>query len=95
MNQNGKPPTDAQRRKLCELLHHAIVEIRLLGRAGKADQAADLADAIHNLPSGMWRDDFSLRCLRDNFLAPYQQRYPDERVWNYVALVDGVLGMGD
>lgn len=42
----------------------------------------------------MWRDDFSLRCLRDNFLAPYQQRYPDERVWNYVAMVDGVMGMG-
>ena len=93
MNQNGKPPTDAQRRKLCELLHHAIVEIRLLGWAGKAGQAADLADAIHNLPSGMWRDDFSLRSFREDFLAPYQQKYPDGRIWNYVALVDGAIAL--
>jgi len=28
-------PTDAQRPKLCELMHHAIVEIRLLGSAEK------------------------------------------------------------
>src|ERR1051325_6485709 len=83
MDQNGKPPTDAQRRKLCEMMYYAFVEVRLLGWAGKAEQAADLADAFHNLPRGMWQDDFSLQFFRDSFVAVYQKKYPEDRVSDY------------
>ena len=60
--------TNTQRETLCELLHHALVEIRLLAGAGKAAQAADLADAFHNLPKAMWSEEFSLELFRGAFL---------------------------
>jgi hypothetical protein len=86
--------TDAHRRKLCELIHFAFVEIRLLGSTGKAEQAADLADAFHNLPKEMWKEDFSLEYFRDAFLLEYQEKYPDERIRNYIALVNNMLATG-
>jgi hypothetical protein len=47
--------TDQHRKKLCHLLHHALIEMRVLGWAGKSGQAADLADAFHELPKDMWQ----------------------------------------
>ena len=87
--------TDDHRRKLCDLMHYAFVEIRLLGWAGKAEQAADLADAFHNLPTGMWDDDFSLEFFRDSFLAAYQEKYPEGRVRDYVGVVNQILAEGE
>ena len=54
MHSDAKPMTDAQRKKLSEMMYWAFLEIRLLGSGGKAQQAADLADAFHNVPTGMW-----------------------------------------
>jgi aminoglycoside phosphotransferase len=65
--------------------------MRLLGWAGKAQQAADLADAFHNLPTGMWQVDFNLQLFRDAFLVPYQQKYPQGRARDYVAMVDEII----
>src|SRR5262245_12280316 len=42
--------TEQQRQELCRMLFNALLEIRGLGSQGKAQQAADLADAFHNLP---------------------------------------------
>jgi hypothetical protein len=46
--------TDEHRKKPCHLLHHSLIEMRMLGWAGKSAQAADLADAFHNLPKDMF-----------------------------------------
>lgn len=95
MHSDGKLPTDAQRRKLCEMMHMAFVEMRLLGWGGKAEQAADLADAFHNLPTDIWSEDFSLQFFRDSFLGVYQRKYPVGRTRDYVAMVDEIIAMQD
>jgi hypothetical protein len=71
------------------------VEIRLLGSTGKAEQAADLADAFHNRPRGMRRENFSLEYFRDAFLVDYQEKYPDQRIKNYIAVVNRMLDEGE
>lgn len=95
MNPDAKLTTEAQRQKLCEMIQQAFIEIRLLGWGGKAEQAADLADAFHNLPRDMWRDDFSLQFFRDAFLVAYQKKYPTRVVRDYVAMVDEIIAMRD
>lgn len=49
-------PTPAQRELLCGMIQRALVQVRNLGWAGKADQAADLADAFHNIPVEMYNE---------------------------------------
>lgn len=95
MHPDAKLPTDAQRQKLSEMMHQAFIEMRLLGWDGKAEQAADLADAFHNLPRDMWQIDFSLQFFRDAFLAVYQKKYPVRLVRDYVAMVDEIIAMRD
>ena len=95
MHPDAKLPTDAQRQKLSEMMHQAFIEMRLLGWSAKAEQAADLADAFHNLPRDMWRDDFSLKFFRDSFLATYQRKYPEGRYRDYLAMVDEIIAMRD
>jgi len=46
--------TDEHRKKLCQLLHHALTEIRMLTERRKTRRAADLPDAFHNLPKEVW-----------------------------------------
>jgi hypothetical protein len=77
------------------MMHYAFIEMRLLGWGGKAEQAADLADAFHNLPTDIWRDDFSLQFFRDSFVGVYQRKYPESRVRDYVAMVDEIIAMRD
>ncbi|MBI5367873.1 MAG: hypothetical protein HZA54_12610 [Planctomycetes bacterium] len=91
MHADARLPTDEQREKLCAMMGDAFLEIRMLGWTGQAQQAADLADAFHNVPRGMWSDEFSLRFLRDAFLSPYQEKYA-ERSFDYVAKVDEIIG---
>ncbi len=93
MPDDPKRLTDQQKRQLGRMLQLAFCEIRLLGWDGKAEQAADLADAFHNLPVDMWLADFSLVSFRDIFLAGYMERHPDTRRINYVALADEILAM--
>jgi hypothetical protein len=75
-------------------MYDAFLEVRYLGWAGRATQAADLADAFHNLPNGMWRDDFSLVLFRDNYLLRYETKYrPDGPIRTYVKAVDAIIAM--
>ena len=87
--------TDVQRKKLCELMAFAFLEIRKLGWDGKSEQAADLADAFHNLPKDMWKKTFSLEEFRDSFLKVYQKKYLKKRIRDYVAAVNEILAMGE
>ncbi len=85
--------TNAQRKKLCELMHFAFIEIRHLGWSGKAEQAADLADAFHNLPKDMWKEDFALEQFGDLFLKDCQTKYPHGKIQNYLAQVRKIIAM--
>lgn len=72
------------------MLHHALVEIRMLAGSGHGQQASDLADAFHNLPQEMWCDYFSITFFRDAFLYPYCQKWPQRKVYNYIAMLEEV-----
>ena len=63
-----------QRRALSRLAYVAFCDMRMLGRAGKCEQVADLAEAFHNLPLMLWAEDFSMKCQRD-FLQRYQNKH--------------------
>lgn len=71
------------------MLTCALVEIRALGYQGRLEQATDLADAFHNLPAHLWSEDFSFSFFR-LFLQSYQQKYPEEVTFNYIAMLDGI-----
>ena len=94
-SKNDWPPPDArllterERQELCKMLFNALLEIRMLGNEGKAEQAADVADAFHNLPIYLWSDKFSLNFFR-NFLEEYQQKYQEVGCYNYVKMLDEV-----
>jgi hypothetical protein len=60
---------------LCEMLHRALIEIRILGWGGNAEQAAALADAFHELPLLLHSQNFDWRFFRQ-FLHSYQSKYP-------------------
>lgn len=81
-------PTPTQREALCNLLHYAFVELRLLGWAARADQAADLADAFHNLPKEMWGwGNFNWDMTR-GMLEAYQAKWHGHTQFDYVAMLD-------
>ena len=83
--------TEQERQELCKILFSALLEIRALGFEGKAEQAAYLADAFHNLPIYLWSDQFSLSLFR-KFLEGYQQKYQDVGCYNYVKMLDEMTG---
>jgi hypothetical protein len=81
--------TEQERRRLCRMPFNALLEIRGLGNEGKAEQAADVADAFHNLPVYLWSDQFSLSVFR-SFLEEYEQKYQEVGCYNYVKMLDEV-----
>lgn len=86
---DAKMPTDLQRERLCRMLFNALIEIRILGWQGKAEQAADLADAFHNLPIYIWSEDFSLDFFR-KFLESYQKKHKNQLFYNYLKMLDQI-----
>lgn len=78
MEETIQRPTPPQVRLLCEMMHRAFLEMRLLCWSGKSPQAAALADAFHNLPIEMFRDDFNWTLLRHDLAAYQQQHQPTE-----------------
>jgi hypothetical protein len=85
---------EAQRKKLGELIHNVLVEIRELIRKGKAQQAAELADAFHNLPNDLWDDDLALEQFCDLYLKDYLTKYPRE-IYDFEGLIEQVIEMGE
>jgi hypothetical protein len=86
----GKPLTENQRRQLCHLMYLAFLEIRVLGWADRAAQAADLADAFHNLPEGLWWDDFNLETFRNRDLLAYEKKYAGNAT-SFVQALDRIV----
>ncbi|HEU0009728.1 MAG TPA: hypothetical protein VFT34_07930 [Verrucomicrobiae bacterium] len=89
---DAKLPRAEQRKALARLAYLAFLEMRMLGREGKAAQVADLAEAFHNLPLMMWHPEFSMRCQRD-FFARYHEKHGVRQGFNYVAALDKVRRM--
>jgi hypothetical protein len=74
--------SESQRHDLCELLGRALVHIRLLAREGNCEQAADLADTFHALPTMLYSPIFSWQAL-EVFLASYNRIYPPSQPGDY------------
>lgn len=81
-------PNDAQRKKLCDMLSHAFVEIRSLAPTDGC-RASELADVFHNIPNELWRDYFSISFFREAFLLPCLRRWP-KGPYDYLAALDEV-----
>ena len=84
-------PNENQRRLLCEMLHRVLLETRILGWEGKATQAADIADAFHELPIYMISQDFSWTIFR-SYLETYQDKYPRKQnsEFDYLSLLEEI-----
>ena len=87
--EDSRLPTEQERRKLCELLYRALLDLRLLCWRGSAQQAADLADAFHELPALLWSESFSLSLFR-KYLEGYELKYP-EADFKYVKMFDNLF----
>jgi len=84
--------SEKQTRLFGKLLQRVLIEIRGLGSQGRAQQAADLADAFHNLPVYMFSESFSWSILR-LFVTEYQQKYslPKEcGPCDYLTILEGM-----
>lgn len=95
MDSSSQTPNRQQQQKLCEMLHMVLVDIRALSWGGQSEQAADLADAFHNLPHEMWRDHFTFTDFRNGFLLPYYQKWPVHGSRDYLVMLDQVEELGD
>ena len=78
----------AQRAKLCELMSEAFLELRMLAWNGNAAQAADLADAFHNLPALMYTDRFNWDWA-GMYFDTYASQHPASGR-KYLALFDAI-----
>ena len=87
---DAKMPTEWQRQKLCEMMCNAFIELRDLGWQDKSEQAADLADAFHNLPSMLWSNNLSLAWFR-KYLESYDHKYQNGRSENYLKMLDKII----
>jgi hypothetical protein len=88
-------PNEEQRRLLCEMIAVAFVEIRLLGWEGKAQQAADLADAFHNVPREMYGWGLWKRRTFRGGLEDYQRKYHGDSYCgrrDYLKMFDAIFG---
>jgi hypothetical protein len=86
---DGRTLNDAERSALANLNYWVLVEMRILGCEGKAEQVKDLAEASHNVPMTMWRNDFSITFHRQAF-----QRYHDKygvRPFDYVSELNKIF----
>jgi hypothetical protein len=93
MNDFRRLPDAGQREALYRMMALAFVEIRALGWAGRGDQAADLADALHNLPTemhglGRWDEGYYRGCLR-YYQDKYQRGGGGTHDW--VAMFDAIF----
>ncbi len=88
-------PTPHQQHLLCGMIGRAFVEIRELGLAGSAQQAADLADAFHNFPTEIYDDRvFCWDRLRDALLN-YQAKWRPENkrsIFDYLGMLAEIRG---
>jgi hypothetical protein len=91
---DAKRPTANQQKALSHLAYMASLEMRILGREGKAAQVTDLAEAFHNLPLMLWHDDFSISCQRESIVR-YQTGHGVTDGLDYLAEFDRIAAITD
>lgn len=91
---DARQPNNRQREALSRLAYLAFLEMRILGRENNAAQAADLAEAFHNLPLMMWTPDFSMSCQRD-FIARYHEKHGVREGFDYIGEFDKIAQLKD
>ena len=89
MFEDSRPLTETERLGLCHMLSMAMLEIRLFGYEGKAEQAAYLADAFHNVPIHLFGETFSFRYFRLCMYDSRQRR--TEPGFDYLEMLDKLL----
>jgi hypothetical protein len=85
-------PTPKQRELLCDMIHYAFVELRMLGRNHHSEQSADLADAFHNISKEMYGwGGFNWDIFR-GVLKQYQDKWRESDVCgrNFVEMLDEI-----
>jgi hypothetical protein len=85
----NSPPTTAQQQAIGTLLHMALKEMPLLCLEHLSEQAADLADALAELPLRMFSSEFCWTLYMNNLRA-YQDKYPSREGIDYVAYLQRV-----
>lgn len=85
---DSRMPTEEERQGLIRMLYYALLEIRLLGPRGMSEQAADLADAFHEMPALLWSKEFSFNFFR-KFLEGYHER-DGASTFDYLAMLDEI-----
>ena len=63
--EDAKMPTELERRHLARLMYLAFCDLRILACENRNEQARALADAFHNVPLLIYKDDFSFRVFRE------------------------------
>ena len=86
-------PSESQWRALSRLAYVAFCDMRTLGREGKNQQVADLAEAFHNLPLMLWTENFSMNCQRDFFLRYQKQHGVHHPSFDYLAEFEKIAAM--
>jgi hypothetical protein len=78
-------PTEDQRRRLCEILYTALIDMRTCD----VERAHALAYALHNLPKTMWGwGTWNVKAQRQA-LSYFQSKY--EGGANYIAMLDEIF----
>jgi hypothetical protein len=75
--------SEQQRRKLCEVLYYAFIELRGMGSPERALQASKLANALHNLPHLLFADDFDWEKVEAPLRHYQSQFYQSDRTRGY------------
>lgn len=70
-----------------QILRAALLDIRRLCRKGHSDQAAALADAVHNVPTRILSDELRRDRLMSDLLS-YQEAYPERNTYDYVEMMN-------
>lgn len=84
LSDDAKTLSEEDRRRLTRLMNLAFCDVRgLTIKPDRFQQAHDLADAFHNLPLLMYRDDFSLKFFLE-FLKHYQTKYEGRLTIDYL-----------
>jgi hypothetical protein len=79
--------TDDLRRRILFILHRGFTEARNLAYAGRAEQIADLADALEIIPGMLLKWDAGQWDMLRFVLKTYEDKYPTGR-YDYTPYLD-------
>src|ERR1043166_3770047 len=81
--------SDQEQRGLCEVLYYAFLDLGGMSSPERALQASKLANALHNLPPLLFRDDFAWEKVEGPLRYYQSQFYQTEatRGYDYLKMI--------